>query len=499
MSLSMSLSPLSVFLWFVASLQKAALTIKPKPDLHATGGADSTDLDVGEGHRGVGRVGLHVRRLSRGCGARAAADPGVGRGVHVGGVVRVEPEHLGVVVVPEAHHEHQATVERVAHALHRAIVVEPVVGLVEVRARRRAELVGDGVGDEQPVVRGDADFRSLDLEPVLDVEALDLLQVAAVGAVGGHELGHHGDGLGGVHREGGARAEEVLNPVAVRVQVAPVLVAHPLVPAVGVVRVDIPALRALALRLPHHGARVRGVRRRDRVRLPDVELRAARPEAPGARVGVRVGGFPLLVVGGAVDELDVVRALRVAVARAELGPRVVPLVLRLPPVLGHLHKVQRAVEAARELRVVHRERELTVFQVEHLVLVFGVHQVVARADVGEFVLRAEPLAKLLHVVRHRHEVDVEGAALSGDAVRLLVRGAFEAARGRARHGARLGLGASRVVPLVAREAVHAFVLEPPPIRVHRDRFRLVSAASSVAVADSERGGGLLDDGASHLG
>ena len=58
------------------------------------------------------------------------------------------------------------------------------------------------------------------------------------------------------------------------------------------------------------------------------------------------------------------RTRRVAVARAELGARLVRAVLRYAAVLLHLDKVERAVEAARQVRRVDRERELLVEQIE---------------------------------------------------------------------------------------------------------------------------------------
>lgn len=128
-------------------------------------------------------------------------------------------------------------------------------------------------------------------------------------------------------------------------------------------------------------------------------------------------------------------------------------------------------------------------------LVLGVHQVVARAHVGEGLLRAEALAQLLHVVGGGHEVNHQRVPLSGDAVRLLVSGAFHGARGCTRDSACVGTWASRVVPLVAGEAVRALALEPAPVRVHSDGLGLVGAPTVVAVADGEGRVGFVNDGA----
>ena len=76
------------------------------------------------------------------------------------------------------------------------------------------------------------------------------------------------------------------------------------------------------------------------------------------------------------------RALGVAVARAELGTSLVAGEAAHPAVSVHLDEVERAVEAAGELGHVDVESELLVLELEHLVLGIGrVHEVHARADV----------------------------------------------------------------------------------------------------------------------
>ena len=84
---------------------------------------------------------------------------------------------------------------------------------------------------------------------------------------------------------------------------------------------------------------------------------------------VRVGGrwVPVEQVGLAVDELEVVWALRVAVAGAVLGAPLVARVLGFAAVLVHLHEVQRAVEAARHLGHVNIEGELSILEMEHVI------------------------------------------------------------------------------------------------------------------------------------
>ncbi len=82
-----------------------------------------------------------------------------------------------------------------------------------------------------------------------------------------------------------------------------------------------------------------------------------------------------------VDELDILRALRVAVARSELGTSFVGGEASQSTVGVHLGEVEGTVETAGECRDVDVEGELRVEELEHLVLRLGRHQVDARADV----------------------------------------------------------------------------------------------------------------------
>ena len=77
--------------------------------------------------------------------------------------------------------------------------------------------------------------------------------------------------------------------------------------------------------------------------------------------------MPVEQVGLAVDELEVVWALRVAVAGAILGAALVARVLGFAAVLVHLHEVQCAVEAARHLGHVDIEGEFSILEMEHVV------------------------------------------------------------------------------------------------------------------------------------
>lgn len=151
----------------------------------------------------------------------------------------------------------------------------------------------------------------------------------------------------------------------------------------------------------------------------------------------------------AVDELDVARALRVAVAGTVLGTSLVGREARQAAVLVHLRQVERAVEAARQVRHVDVEGELLVQQLEHLVVRVVRHQVHTRAD-----------------VRARHELERERVAGGRDAVRARVVRAVERAVLRARRP----VGAQCRVPRVAGVAVGVTggAVQPPPVGVEHD-------------------------------
>ena len=137
----------------------------------------------------------------------------------------------------------------------------------------------------------------------------------------------------------------------------------------------------------------------------------------------------------AVDELEITRALRVAVASAVLGASLVAWVLCHPTVRVHLGEVQSAVETAGELGNVDVEGELLVQQLEHVVARVRLHQV----DTGPDVL----------VGAGGHKVELERGAGSGDTVGTSVVGTVQSTVLRAR-GRRCADGS---VPLVTGVAV----------------------------------------------
>lgn len=108
----------------------------------------------------------------------------------------------------------------------------------------------------------------------------------------------------------------------------------------------------------------------------------------------------------AVDELDILRALCVAVAGSVLRTCLVGRVLSHPTIGVHLHEVESTVKPTREVGHVNVERELLVLKVEHRVRGLVVHQVDSGANV--------------RVCARGDEVQTEGVASARDTVSSLV-------------------------------------------------------------------------------
>src|SRR6185312_3310580 len=83
-----------------------------------------------------------------------------------------------------------------------------------------------------------------------------------------------------------------------------------------------------------------------------------------------------------VDELDIARALAIAVASTVLGTSLVVWILGHAAISVHGHKVQGAVEAAADARDVHVKGKLVAEQGEHLVRLVILHEIQPAANVG---------------------------------------------------------------------------------------------------------------------
>ena len=127
----------------------------------------------------------------------------------------------------------------------------------------------EGIGDRVEG-RGDTGLVSVGVlvrDSVLDVESLDLGESAGGGSVGGDELGHNGERLGGIEDHAGT--VEGLVSHTVGVEITSIGIADTAVSA-GVTT-SISSAGGLA----DYRAGMRGVGGRDAVGLPDIHFRAA--------------------------------------------------------------------------------------------------------------------------------------------------------------------------------------------------------------------------------
>jgi hypothetical protein len=147
------------------------------------------------------------------------------------------------MIIPNRHNKNhslaQTSTDRLQAAFNRKLI-----GISESGLLGRAERIGDIIASHT----GDGGLRIRDQNAVLDVVTVNRGQGAGGRAVGGEELGHNFEGLGGVDSE--AWTIEVKVTHAVGVEVAAVGVAE------GFVAGTDAALCALASGLLGHGARV---------------------------------------------------------------------------------------------------------------------------------------------------------------------------------------------------------------------------------------------------
>ena len=109
----------------------------------ASGGSDWSNADVSESDGGVLEQVLHILRAARSPGAWTAGDSGLG-GWSVERVVRVEPEHRCIVVIPKRKDQDHSSLHSLAH-LNQASLLLVVVAVSEKSFRSVAHGVSDGI------------------------------------------------------------------------------------------------------------------------------------------------------------------------------------------------------------------------------------------------------------------------------------------------------------------------------------------------------------------
>jgi hypothetical protein len=149
-----------------------------RPLRRLVGRANGTKLDIAECDSSVGLLRLDITGLARGsrAGTTSSADL-----VGANGVCRVEPEHVGSVVVPDTENESHTGIEILAKAGKTALLGERV-GVTSGGLLLLAELVGDLVG---LCDAGDVGVGLLDDFAVLNVDAADGAQSTGCGVVRG--------------------------------------------------------------------------------------------------------------------------------------------------------------------------------------------------------------------------------------------------------------------------------------------------------------------------
>lgn len=151
----------------------------------------------------------------------------------------------------------------------------------------------------------------------------------------------------------------------------------------------------------------------------------------------------------AIDELDVTRALRVAVAGTVLSTSLVASVGSHATISLHLGEVERAVKTARKVGDVNIESELLVEGLEHLVVRVVLHKVDTRTDVFLCALG--------------DEFESEGVAAGGDTVGTRVVSTVKGTVS----STSLAIGAKASVPFIAGIAVSVTAggMEPTPVGI----------------------------------
>ena len=202
-----------------------------------------------------------------------------------------------------------------------------------------------------------------------------------------------------VHIKTSSRTEKVLGTHSVRIEITSILITQSLE---SLARGVVSTILTTAFRGTGRGTHVRGDRTGSGVRFPDIHLRTTTSEL--SNTSVTSTRIPSLTVRFTVDELDIMRALRVAVSSSVLGS--CQIRAGHSTVLSHLNKVQRTVQTTRQFRHVDLERELSVLQFEHSILV------------TRRCRHVRTTSHVLRVLSLRHEFQIQVASVRRHTVRV---------------------------------------------------------------------------------
>jgi hypothetical protein len=223
----------------------------------------------------------------------------------------------------------------------------------------------------------------LDDYAVLDVDTVDLREGAGGGIVASDELSDDGQLLGGV--DGLVWSVEGGVAHTVSVEIATIGI------TVSAIAVCDGAFFTGTDSLTLDGTWVRGESRGDGVGFPDIHFSAARTVHTGSGVGTVSFGCPSFDVTHPVNELEILRTLRVTVSSSVLGTSLVGGVRGQTTISGHLGEVNSAVQTTRKLGNVNVESELLVEGLEQLVLGVASEEVKTRSNVFAVGVRLNKL------------------------------------------------------------------------------------------------------------
>jgi hypothetical protein len=235
------------------------------------------------------------------------------------------------MVVPDRHHESHATAEGLRHLLHSSFG-SVVVGIFVPVVSGSAEIIGDRV----EFFSLDGGFRSLDDLTILHVLSADFNNVCVAGTVLGNELSDNCEFPGGVNGKVRTSTEEIFVSKSVRREVASRFVTDSLsfIGSMSISTLNTFASCGIGDRTGMGSDSLRGF-----VGFPDVHLHAASAIFTFARVRVIWARVPSLRVAFTTDELNVVRALSIAVSSSVVSSSFVARVLTETAISIHLGEV----------------------------------------------------------------------------------------------------------------------------------------------------------------
>jgi len=258
--------------------------------------------------------------------------------------------------------------------------------------------------------------------------------------------------------DGHSRSEKGLDAHTPRVEIATVFIANSTVSVITVT-----ALRSVASVLSLDATNVWGVGGCHAVRFPDVHLHTTCTVHSSTGVLVVGRGFPIESVGLAVDKLDVVRALSIAISRTVFSAGFVTGMFRHTTVCVHRYEVKSTVKSTGKVRYVDVEGKFFVLQLEHSVRRVALRQINTRSDVGR-------------VRTVSNELQGEIGTANRDTVRARVVRTVEGTV----CGAGDGVWTEGLVPFVTCVAVGGSggSVGPSPVRIEDDRVLFGGAGTA---------------------